>query len=82
MTTRSRLDMLRVVDIERVAAGRNELGWMCARCDGEHAPTKSWWVTFADPGGEVLTVALCDPCWAVTRARLEHDVFGYAGPTR
>lgn len=81
-TRRSHLDELRVVDIEHVRADRNRLGWTCARCREEHAPTKSWWTTFADDRGETFTVTLCDPCWTATRARLEHDAFGYAGPAR
>lgn len=81
MTTRSRLDHLRVVDIRHVGAGRNALGWTCARCGVEHAPTRSWWVTFADAGRDPFTVVLCDPCWRATRARLEYEAFGYVGPT-
>lgn len=75
------LDQLWVVDIRRVEADRNRLGWICARCDEDHAPTKSWWVTFAEPDGATSTVAMCEPCWVRTRARLAYDVFGYAGAT-
>lgn len=82
MTTRSHLDELRVVDIRRVEADRNALGWTCARCSDEHSPTKSWWATFLDRYVGPFTVALCDLCWTTTRTRLEHDAFGYAGRTR
>lgn len=82
MSTLTQLDRLRVVDIRRVEAGRNRLAWRCARCDDEHSSTESWWATFDPPGPERLTVVLCDPCWTATRARLEHEVFGYAGPVR
>lgn len=81
MTT-SHLDDLRVVDISRVRADRNRLGWTCTRCRDEHAPTRSWWATYAYPHGDTFTVVLCDPCWRETRARLEHEAFGYAGPVR
>lgn len=80
--TPSQLDDLRVADIRRVEADRNQLGWTCERCGDEHAPTRSWWVTFAEPGGDAFTAALCDPCWRETRARLERAVFGYAEPSR
>lgn len=51
------------------------------RCGDEHSPAKSWWATSAEDGADDVTVALGDPCWTATRARLEHDAFGHAGAT-
>lgn len=82
MPTSTQLDDLWVVDIRRVEADRNHLGWTCRRCGEEHAPTKSWWATFTAADVDAFTVAICDHCWAATRRRLEHEVFGYAGPVR